>query len=713
METDVQWRVKVLGASRERLTNVSSTKARPSQSSPAGEESRNRSRPITFKSRDSEDPIADLDPDVAADLRAIAHAPEREPHGAISPGTAWGPSGRFLIERRLGRGGMGIVYAASDTTLERLVALKVLDAAGSHEAALQARMRREAQLAARMEHERIARVYDVGTHDGRAFVAMEYVPGGTLRHWREQNKATVPQILDIATQIAEGLAELHRKGVIHRDLKPENVMLTEQGGIKLLDFGLARPAIASADEPGMPARTAIYAGASLAAASGTPGYMAPEQWAGGPIDARVDIFSLGVIIYELVTSARLFRGDTPDAIKAATLAAPVLDGGAWQGAPARLREHTERMLSRDPDQRFADGSRVLAALRELTGEMLHHRAQLPQVMITARTKVATRLRRTLTAKRVVPASAIAAIAVFTYTRTRPTADSLPPPPPPGMVLINVGTIDVGRDATEIDRECREIGSGCVRVAMEREVPRAQVTVPPFYLDKDEVTNKEFGWMLRDLSNNVVVQDDRDQHFPRFVEFEGRRILDVNPSAAIRYDAGLRSFSVQPGRMQVPVSHVSWYGAQLFCRLRGKRLPTEVEWEAAARGSTDRRFPWGNDPPRCGDVAIKHDGKVPMSGDCSATDGLEARPVGSSSQDVTPNGVRDLGGNVSEWTSSVFAASGRTSELSPPGDPPRVYRGGSWASSLMARTSGRYGVAPITMAQNIGFRCASDVPTRKP
>src|SRR6185436_26954 len=128
----------------------------------------------------------------------------------------------YLIKQRLGRGGMGTVYAATDTVLHRVVALKVLDA-GDQDAAHHARLLREAQLAARVEHERIARVYDVGTHDGFAFVAMEYVAGGTLRQVMMRRDLSVAQIIDIATQIAEGLAELHENGVIHRDLKPENV----------------------------------------------------------------------------------------------------------------------------------------------------------------------------------------------------------------------------------------------------------------------------------------------------------------------------------------------------------------------------------------------------------------------------------------------------------------------------------------------------------
>src|SRR6185437_1883697 len=138
-----------------------------------------------------------------------------------------------VIDRLLGRGGMGTVYAATDTVLGRAVALKVLDAADVDEdAAHYARLLREAQLAARVEHERVARVYDVGRHEGFAFVAMEYVHGGTLRQWMHGRAVSLAELVDVVTQIAEGLAELHAKRVVHRDLKPENVMLTAQGSVK-------------------------------------------------------------------------------------------------------------------------------------------------------------------------------------------------------------------------------------------------------------------------------------------------------------------------------------------------------------------------------------------------------------------------------------------------------------------------------------------------
>jgi serine/threonine protein kinase len=625
---------------------------------------------------------------------------------------------------------MGTVYAATDAVLHRVVALKILDAADPvQDAAHHARLLREAQLAARMEHERVARVYDVGTHGGLTFVAMEYVAGGTLRQWLGNRRVQVPEVLDIATQIAEGLAELHAKGVIHRDLKPENVMLTSHGGVKLVDFGLARNTLVSTEEPTRHARTAILDGASVATASGTPGYMAPEQCSGQPIDARVDIFSLGVIIYEMVTGERLFRGSTIGAVLTATLkGAPGLHDGAWERVPGPLRDHTARMLASDPEARFADGSRVLGALRELTGEMPHHRSLLPaataQAISKAPTQLAIPLRRAgghhvIATKHLARIAVAAVVALVVYSWASPPRRASILPVPAGMALIDVATIEVGRDAAEIDSECQAIGPGCARKHLEREIPRVRVTIPPFFLDRYEITNTEFARMLTDFGNIIVVERDKDDGYPRFVFLqrptgERERLIDLSQKyTGIEYDEQ-RHFHVRAGHDKLPVSLVSWYGAKAFCETRGKRLPTENEWEAAARGRDDRRYPWGNDLPRCGEVAVGNDGKTRMAGECPVGAPTGARIVGSAVQDVTPEGVHDLGGNVTEWTSSPFAAGRRAGISSPlPDDTPRIVRGGSWASSLMVRASGRYQQSPFVMGQNIGFRCASSAEAAAP
>src|SRR5690349_10472624 len=166
-------------------------------------------------------------------------------------------------------------------------------------------------------------------------------------------------------------------------------------------------------------------------------------------------------------------------------------------------------------------------------------------------------------------------------------------------------------------------------------------------------------MLNAMANAIVMQDDEDEHYPRWVTLkrasgERERIIDLAKSfRGIKYDAReQRPFRVADGQGKVPVTRVTWHGAKLFCEIQGKRLPTENEWEAAARGRDDRRFPWGSELPRCGDVVIKNDGKIPKTGACKVGDAVEVQPVGTALQDVTVAGVHDLGGNVTEWTSSL-------------------------------------------------------------
>jgi formylglycine-generating enzyme required for sulfatase activity len=571
-------------------------------------------------------------------------------------------------------------------------------------------------------------VYDVGMHDGLAFVAMEYVQGGTLRQWMTGRAVPLAEVVDIATQIAEGLAELHAKEVVHRDLKPENVMLTKQRAVKLLDFGLARYAVRSAEDIGLPARAMVVDGVSLAAASGTPGYMAPEQCAGEPIDARADIFALGVILYELITGERLFRGASLDAILRATLAwDPVLRGDPWDRVPAPLRDAIARMLARDPAQRFADGGAALAALRDLDLDLgaSSSGTRLPPAVAQTLGKAPTqralpvprllRVRRGLARRGLEITCVIAAVIFLVMLRGRPRPTV---PPPRGMALIDVGTIGEGRDVSELDRECAQIGSACKRERMLREVPRSEVTVAPFFLDQDEVTNEQFAAVLNEHRGVLVIAQDEDHHYPRYVRRNAGLgheavLIDLHADfGGIEYvkPAGYRA---RAGREKLPVVQVTWDGATMYCEAAGKRLPTEDEWEAAARGHDDRRFPWGNDLPRCGEVVVPDDGELlPPSSPCSKT--AAAHAVGTAAQDVSPEGIHDLGGNVSEWTSSWFVPGNRAARpRTGSAEAARVIRGGSWGDSLMARSSGRGRVTPLIVGPNLGFRCALNAGDAQP
>ena len=271
--------------------------------------------------------------------------------------------GRYRIEERLGEGAMADVYRAHDPDIGRTVAIKVLKTEYAQDAQLGARFLREARAAGALSHAHIATIYDVGDFDGVAYIAMELIEGETLdRLVSKQGRIPYERVLLLARQLADALAYAHRAGIVHRDVKPSNIMVCADGtSAKLLDFGVAR--VGEAD-PASLARTQV--GQLL----GTPRYMSPEQALGMPIDHRSDLFSLGVVIYEMVTGKVAFPGTS-----LATLAIQIAQekvtpiGDVAADCPPGLRAIIDRLLAKKPEQRFADGATLVAALdRELTAE---------------------------------------------------------------------------------------------------------------------------------------------------------------------------------------------------------------------------------------------------------------------------------------------------------------------------------------------------------
>jgi formylglycine-generating enzyme required for sulfatase activity/predicted Ser/Thr protein kinase len=646
----------------------------------------------------------------------------------------WGANERYVIETRLGRGGMGAVYRAHDSLLGRHVALKVLDAAGAAETSGRSELLREARVVAAVEHQRVARVYDVGEHEGFLFVAMELVRGVDLRRWMAGRSIGAAEVVRLASEIAEGLATLHARGIVHRDLKPENVMVGEDGGVKLVDFGLAREVACVVE---VMRRGPAGGGPSASTGSivcGTPGYIAPEQWTGQPADARADVFALGVIVCELVTGRRPFRGETEvDELRASVAGEASFDDPAWSRMPASLRAVAERALARDHDARFSGGLAVVEALRDPARESSPASAwpvrsqptsSIPVVATPDAIASTMRAPRRAAPLRVVRTGGRTALGVAVLlglaiglARWRGARDPKAgrAPAPAGMAWVEGGELAVGRDRPDLDRECAQLGSGCDREIMEREVPASRATVPAFLLDVREVTNAEMAEALNVLSPQLHVADDEDYHYPRYVRWNaelgppGTFLLSLSPPRSGIELVGPSAFRAVPGREDNPATQVTWYGARLYCSTRGKRLPTEEEWEAAARGAGDRRYPWGDGPVGCGGAVVPADGLIAMATGCATA--VVLAPAGQAPLDVTPDGIRGLAGNATEWTASVFIEGDRTPRPDlQPGDLPAVLRGGSYAESFMARTSARNRRLPNTSSSNIGFRCALSAPS---
>jgi predicted ATPase len=302
----------------------------------------------------------------------------------MEPGSRIGP---FEIVAPLGSGGMGEVYHAVDTRLERRVAIKILPSEFSTHTERLLRFEQEAKSASALNHPNIVTIYELGRDGTSHYIAMELVAGKTLRELMKSGLLPMPQVLDFATQIAEGLTKAHEAGITHRDLKPENLMITEDGLVKILDFGLAKlvdPAFGSNTHTDFAtARTSLTTSGVVV---GTINYMAPEQAEGARIDFRADQFALGLVLYELVTGRRPFIRRTA----AETLVAimrehhePIV--AAQRDAPAPFCWAIERCLEKDPSGRFTatrELARELAAIRDLFQEsparQLEHRpATLP------------------------------------------------------------------------------------------------------------------------------------------------------------------------------------------------------------------------------------------------------------------------------------------------------------------------------------------------
>jgi serine/threonine-protein kinase len=300
-------------------------------------------------------------------LRAVASAPSRPPPGADDNEPE--RIAHFRVLGRLGHGGMGIVYRAEDEKLRRTVALKVLPRAFAKDEERRRRFLREARSGAAIAHANIATVYEVDEADGRIFLAMELVEGETLRARIARGALPVAEAVRIARGIARGLARAHAKGVVHRDLKPDNVMIDGDGEPKILDFGLAKLREAAAPAGGPSAlEHAETAGPATEEGRllGTPQYMAPEQGKGAPTDARSDVFSFGLVLYEMCAGRRAFQGATSLDVLMAIARDPhePLRRRVPEATPG-LEAVVDRCLAKAPADRYADAGEVAAALDAL------------------------------------------------------------------------------------------------------------------------------------------------------------------------------------------------------------------------------------------------------------------------------------------------------------------------------------------------------------
>ncbi len=491
-------------------------------------------------------------------------------------------SGRYIIKQLIGRGGMGVVYRASDTLMNEDVALKFMKPEMLKTQKGRQRFVREAQVARRLRHENVVGVHDVNsTVDGILYISMEYIEGRSLRsflgdHRKRRRLIGVRMAVTIVEQMLAALDYAHRT-IVHRDIKPENIMLLSGERVKVLDFGLAR-AIEQEESP----EDAAKRPKSIV---GTLAYASPEQIRRQAPDLRSDLYSVGLIFRELLT----LRSPVDEPIEIPELRTDV--------SPSILAV-LYRAIERDLDRRWQNAGEFRRSLADAFEKSYH-----PVLVVESE------------------------------------GHAREPASTEGMVFLEGGSFLMGSNEAP------------------EESPEFETHVDPFYMDITPVTVEAFAKFLKDTGAPEPM---------------------------------LWNHTELSGATQ-PVVGVSWHQAKAYAAWIGKQLPTETQWEFAARGKENRPYPWGT---------VK-----PETSRCNFRDYLGIPSIVTMHEDgMTPEGVKDMAGNVFEWTLDPFVPYGTPKEKAAE-VPLRVVRGGSWHSSPQElRCTFRKGLFPEAQLTTVGFRC---------
>ena len=630
--------------------------------------------------------------------------------------------GNYEVISRFGEGGMGELYLGRHTRLAREVIIKTIrteEFSPKQIEHLRVRLEREAFIQSQLDNSHIVRVYDFIATDDATCMVMEYVKGRDLRKMIIEETGPIPddRAVKLFRQVLEAIDYAHNftyadqngekyVGIIHRDLKPANILVTPEDLVKVTDFGIVKVRGATG-------------GTQLGFNPGTPEYMSPEQARGRELDQRSDIYSLGIVLYEMLTGRVPFEDDlnaTSDyEVRRGHIELPVpRPSEIYPGISLELEKIVLKALEKDPDDRFQTAKDFLHAIEafERTGRAAWQtapatgdRRTVLQPGRTGRPSGGSPAVPAGTAGGAVAAPTVAR-PVSVATNNRPQAGTVQPSgdtgtevtpiaPPAGSkmpLIIGVAALVliaasfgiykyVSRDSTASDGGVTtSTGEGVPVVIpgmilipggefqMGRdggnafEGPAHTVTVKPFFIDKTEVTNEQYAEFVRQTRRQPP------SHWP--------------------------GGSFPPGEANFPVVNVSWNDANEYAQWAGKRLPTEEEWEFAARGKDGRLYPYGNE------------WRSRYSN--AAEDGYrKARAVGSYPEGASPFGVLDMAGNVAEWTASDYRP--YPGSKARPEEGFKVMRGGAFnTNASQQRATDRFYDAPTKTFDYVGFRCAKDV-----
>jgi serine/threonine protein kinase len=665
--------------------------------------------------------------------------------------------GRYHIVENLGEGGMAAVYKGFDNRLRRDVAIKVILRGFDQKDVFIKRFEREAMAVAQLTHPNIVRVIDYGTEDGVPYLVMEYIPGGTLKDrmgkavpWREAAKMLIP--------VARALDYAHKENIIHRDIKPANILVTKSGDLMLSDFGIAK----TLDADNLTKLTGTGVGI------GTPAYMAPEQGMGRDIDQRVDIYSLGVVFYEMITGRPPYEADTPMAVMLKHISDPLPRPKSFvPDIPEQVEQILFKALAKDPDHRFQDMGEFAQALENLV------RSKEPEAAPVIETAVEPILAKTVKAPAVQPGTVTQAapkprsswikyawipvlasvacvglVAILTVPKllgliapgnsSPPTKVAEVPSPTEEIEIVEpVPATDSPLPNPEDNRPSPE-------AAISTSMPEpSQTASEPPSATPEPTLEQTLGIGSQGISaqDQAVMMYIPAGSFTRGVNdrmistlldqcsrCESRNFADATPMGEIYLDAfwiyqtevtnaqyrlcveagscsppddfssrTRTSYYGNPDFDSYPVVYVSWADAGSYCRWIGGRLPTEAEWEKAARGTDGRLYPWGDNASRGANANVER-----YVGDTTA---VASYPSGKS-----PYGLYDMAGNVYEWvidwySGSYYGDAPSQNPYGPQSGATHVIRGGSadyreaWATTVF-----RDYLDSADSTDQIGFRC---------
>ncbi|MCB0192663.1 MAG: SUMF1/EgtB/PvdO family nonheme iron enzyme [Anaerolineae bacterium] len=608
--------------------------------------------------------------------------------------------GKYVLTEQLGQGGMAEVYKAYQTGLERHVAVKVMHRHLTQSADLVTRFQREAKSVGQLQHRHILQVIDFDIESGIYYLVMEFIQGQTLADYLAKKKALpVEEALHIAAQLVDALDYAHRNGVIHRDIKPANVMLRNNNPNEMIltDFGLVR----LANEANLTVKGTLI---------GTPAYMAPEAFRGNSVNELSDIYSLGVVLYQMVTGNKPYSGDTPYAIITKQMNEELPPPRQFKpDLPDVIEKLLLKALAKDPAQRFQSAAEFQQAIQQAQMVVAHGSSPystqgLPYQTTTpppypnngSGSKSSQWLILAAGAGSVIFFIAIAVGLMLlvgpeitgaenAQAEDEPVSEqsdqvqSANPTAESGAVfeiISGEGESDIGSEsAASTPINMIDISAGRFLMGSKfgerNEQPEHDVFVDSFYLDVYEVSNRQY----------------------RTCVTEGGCTLQAVADAA-----SIQGYRDDPAFDGYPAVGVTWDQAVDYCQWLGKRLPTEAEWEYAASGPENQIYPWGND-------------FVP---EFSAAGSDDLQPVDSFAPGISPFGMYQMAGNAGEWVLDVYDEafyenSPVQNPFSSTGGDQRVYRGGTFGSTDPGfyTTSRRFVENRSASKVWIGFRCALD------